>query len=1423
MSFVTKGTTRRVLWSALAVLLCLVVVVALPPVQTRLARAVLSRLDGVDVRLDHLTLGLSGVTVEGLRVAAPGVEASVERADVELGFWSSLARFGLDVERVRIDGVDVRVVPVPGEKPAQTAGPREPFAGVGPLARLPKRVRVRAFEAAGRLAVQPSEDVEIAGPWKLTLDSLGAGARATLRLEASTETRRDGEAVAASTIAVSATADVASDGRVTRVALDAGLRPLDRDVEVRATAAAELGADVERYRFDLDGPKARLVHLEAAFVPRVSLDGGFELNVTEGLVKAFARGRSTADVSGTASGTLHADLAQRRADIRASARARGDGWEALDPRLADLGALDLTADVDADLDHENLSVRMANAVLRSAAQGEVLRLAALQPLRFGLEDWLVEPDRPAEPALRFALANLPVAWFQRFVPAAQIEGGRLSGTLEVVRDAERTTVLAAQPIKVTGFALRPIKGLKLPAIDVTLVPRATLAGGALAADVDELKITARTGLDVVFKGRATTSRDSWPMLGFEGDLKAHVPALSKMVPELRDLDGTTRLTFDVRAFALLLDRLAVGADASDGRRMLAAEIAGTKPLRIQLPQFANDWDTFEPRALSLRLDRMPIAWLSPYIPELRFRGGALSADLSAVARAGGGLRLTAAKPVTLSDFTIAYRDLGESRPLLVTLKPTVVLANAANALRLEDVRLSAAGGDDIQGAISVEETGEEGRIAVSVALDGDVKQVARRFGAELGKLTWRLRSEIDLGTQKLSVAELKVGITDRDGTPFLQLEALRPFAVTPKPLRFEAQGGSAEILHAVVTPLQLERLLPNIFGFDLAGVLPEGEFFGTADTEGRLVLAAREPLTFRDVSVRWGNATLLDRVSMSVAYEVAYGGDGVQARSVDLTATGRDGRMLLHSTTEAIAPLASDRLLNEAKIHVEANLAPLAEQPILASLPPLKAGTLEASLSFKNTVTKNAAATTKTIPAKGKGKPATSAKSVAAPQPSVTATLVLSTKLRDAVAEGIGRLPDFDLDLNADGVFGERLNVALPVHLSSPDYGDSDLRFDGALQRKAADLLSFEASLKGERVAMSDVERLLGFVAPKGTPAEGVENPSSPKLAPLSEEKIAAIAKFRAARDILPAWSGLGGKATVALGKVEFASFAVDDVSGRLDVTPLRAELSGVRASLLGAALSAAAKVDFDAAKAKPYTLALNASGKNLELGRLFSAVAPGAPPTAEGRFEFATTLAGVGLNPLDLSLSSLGEFRLSGRDGVFRGLAADAGTGSKAARVIGILTFSRELKAVGRLLDGLGEIHFKQADLLLKRTPDKIELSQLTIVSPQLKIDATGDVELAPLRPVLTSPLNVAARLAAAGDIAILFDGMKLLEAAPGQAGYRDVTKPIVIAGSAVAPDTSSFWSLLDEGAGNARGSFGVGLRALNSRLGGSSKTSER
>src|SRR5262249_56923252 len=124
---------------------------------------------------------------------------------------------------------------------------------------------------------------------------------------------------------------VASDGRIERLRVDGGFRPVDGDVEVQASAAAELDADAERYRFDLDGPKARLAHLEASFVPRVSLDGTWEINVTEGVVAAFARGRSTEDLSATSTGRLHADLAEQRAEIQASVRGERHASATLHP------------------------------------------------------------------------------------------------------------------------------------------------------------------------------------------------------------------------------------------------------------------------------------------------------------------------------------------------------------------------------------------------------------------------------------------------------------------------------------------------------------------------------------------------------------------------------------------------------------------------------------------------------------------------------------------------------------------------------------------------------------------------------------------------------------------------------------------------------------------------------------------------------------------------------------------------------------------------------------------------------------------------------------------------------------------------------------------------------------------------------------
>jgi hypothetical protein len=105
----------------------------------------------------------------------------------------------------------------------------------------------------------------------------------------------------------------------------------------------------------------------------------------------------------------------------------------------------------------------------------------------------------------------------------------------------------------------------------------------------------------------------------------------------------------------------------------------------------------------------------------------------------------------VSNLLLAYRDLVAQRPVTATVRPTLLLSNSLSSLRLQDLRFSATGGSDVQGEISLEEKGNSGVVAVTVSLDGNVRQFAQRFGAELGKLTWRQRGALTLDNRRLSV------------------------------------------------------------------------------------------------------------------------------------------------------------------------------------------------------------------------------------------------------------------------------------------------------------------------------------------------------------------------------------------------------------------------------------------------------------------------------------------------------------------------------------------------------------------------------------------------------------------------------------------------------------------------------------------------
>ena len=97
-----------------------------------------------------------------------------------------------------------------------------------------------------------------------------------------------------------------------------------------------LEALVEHYTIDVThAAGAELVQLDALLDPGVDLAASWQANVTPGVVAAFARGRSVADLSGTSTGQARIDLASRQTTIKASTRIDGRGWDAFDPRLVD--------------------------------------------------------------------------------------------------------------------------------------------------------------------------------------------------------------------------------------------------------------------------------------------------------------------------------------------------------------------------------------------------------------------------------------------------------------------------------------------------------------------------------------------------------------------------------------------------------------------------------------------------------------------------------------------------------------------------------------------------------------------------------------------------------------------------------------------------------------------------------------------------------------------------------------------------------------------------------------------------------------------------------------------------------------------------------------------------------------------------------
>jgi uncharacterized protein involved in outer membrane biogenesis len=212
---------------------------------------------------------------------------------------------------------------------------------------------------------------------------------------------------------------------------------------------------------------------------------------------------------------------------------------------------------------------------------------------------------------------------------------------------------------------------------------------------------------------------------------------------------------------------------------------------------------------------------------------------------------------------------------------------------------------------------------------------------------------------------------------------------------------------------------------------------------------------------------------------------------------------------------------------------------------------------------------------------------------------------------------------------------------------------------------------------------------------------------------------------------------------------------------------------------------------------------KDLDLGPAWSGKS--SPAVVEGKFDVRAQVSSRAPTWEELWRRAGGEFVLTSRGGVFRGIpvalaAPAAGTSrvaglfAAAGSALGGLAGRREpspavtkAQAATEFATAVRAIAFDQLSLTLARDPAlNVTLRDFALIAPELRLSGSGTVLHQGQQVMLDDSLVMEFRLRARGRQADGLRQLGVLEPAPDELGYYSCTMPIRIAGSLGQPDAS-------------------------------------
>ena len=673
-----------------------------------------------------------------------------------------------------------------------------------------------------------------------------------------------------------------------------------------------------------------------------------------------------------------------------------------------------------------------------------------------------------------------------------------------------------------------------------------------------------------------------------------------------------------------------------------------------------------------------------------------------------------------------------------------------------------------------------------VHASGRLDATAARLGMiqpELAALgTVKLAAEFDLSQHGRALRVDRLTAQFTGAAPVAQMQALQPFEFNLETGELKVAEPARELLSLNLQAVPLAWVQPFVKTLTLTGGDVRGELVATA-SNGGLALRAKTPLSFTGVSIATADGPQVRAIDGSVNFTADYTPQGWQAEVTTLTLAS--GGTTLFSLNGKAGQLAGKDQLLKATGRWTANLAALLLQPAAAG----KAGLVQGEASGDFTAAIGA-------------------------RQEIRATLALQRLAADPKLTKES-LPTIAIDLRADIDAAGKINFNAPV-LFERNGQKSDLALVGSAMSGPKSTV-LDVRVTSTLLVLEDVQ-ILGALAPGEPPAE---TPVPPKSKP--DEK--------------PFWSGFSGQFALALKKVIYAGkFEINDVGGTVVLEEGALKFDGVKAGFNGdSTLKFNGGVTFAPQVRDPYALKAEFALANFDSAPLFRALDPSRLPAVEGRFNVISHLAGNGGNAAQLMQRTRGDFELSSKTGLFRGLSADMAESLKqapsmlsaAVGSVGTLLglkkekiddaneyLDKQGKVVVEIADRLKEIAYDQINVVAARDEAlNIRLKEFSLIAPEIRLRGRGEISYRESVPLLAQPLDLRIQLGARGRLENLMNNVALLDKGQDELGYTNLIETIRLGGTLENIDKSALKKLLTEAAvKKARSSL---LDNLNGLLG--------